>query len=473
MGQTFDRLGAVAAGILLGAGLAGFVKPTPALVATSLLVAGGLASLWLFPIDRRLALAALAAVLSSAWTWQSSLLLPTELRETLAVDGIVASLPEAQATSQRVELAVRDSSEPALIGRRVELFVPANELVTPAQLLHVQGSVLALDVAQRRRLAARGLSARLQATELAAEGLDGQPRWWLLRLRRALVDTANRIWPLPESSLAAGLAVGSRERFAPALAAAMQRTGTTHLVAVSGANVALVLYLAQRWLPVRRPRLRFGVLSALLGVFVLLTGGSASVARAGLMSWVLGVAATVGRPISPVRLLVLVAALLTVRHPLIVSADLGFQLSFLAVLGLVVLIPPLERQLPGPQGLTSLLAATLAAYLATAPLIASTFGTVSLIAPLANLAVALIALPAMVLAMVTLALGTLLPPVGSVLGWLTWPVFASLTWLIEHAAAVPGASVVVHLSPTWAIAVLAGLLMLGRWQPRPVVGSLR
>ena len=225
-------------------------------------------------------------------------------------------------------------------------------------------------------------------------------RW----LRRAAGEGARGAESALESSRHAGvllaLARGDRTRLDPGLRALLQRTGTAHLLAISGMHIGLVAGLGWtlgRWLaaPLSDGRhwrvvlLSAGCLSVFLAAaYASIVGWPASAARAVLM--VVGaVAARVwGRPLRPWSLLGGAAAALCLVDPAGVE-DLGFQLSFLAVAGIVVISPKQSvRRLPaGLRGLASLVLVTLGATAGTLPVVAWRFQEVSAVSPLANLLV--------------------------------------------------------------------------------------
>jgi competence protein ComEC len=181
-----------------------------------------------------------------------------------------------------------------------------------------------------------------------------------------------------------GLVLGD-DRYQPAdLETSFRASGLTHLLAVSGQNVVFVLTVAAPLL--RRLRLwpRLAATLAVLGFFALVTRFEPSVLRAVAMASAAAVAATLGRPASSVRLLALAVTGLILVDPLLVH-QVGFQLSVLATAGIVVLARPLNRLLPLPPVLALPLSVTLAAQLATGPLLAFVFGPVPLAAVPANL----------------------------------------------------------------------------------------
>ncbi|HLD31510.1 MAG TPA: ComEC/Rec2 family competence protein [Patescibacteria group bacterium] len=208
----------------------------------------------------------------------------------------------------------------------------------------------------------------------------------LYQLRFWLLNRIQQLWPEPDASLLSGLLVGytgglgEEEKY-------FQQTGTAHILAVSGYNVTLVVnavLLALRRIPLPQIRKTIGML-VVLG-FILLTGASASVVRAGLMATANLFFAGDNRAYV---FLFSVAVLMVGYCPFSLRYDLGFQLSFLATFGLLFLTNFWERWcrfLPNYFQLRTNLSATMSAWLFTLPLTLKSFSQLTVIAPVANLA---------------------------------------------------------------------------------------
>jgi competence protein ComEC len=207
-------------------------------------------------------------------------------------------------------------------------------------------------------------------------------------LRRTLVAGAAPMGPT-ERSLLTGLVIGDDRAQPLVLADDFQGAGLTHLLAVSGQNVAFVLALAAPVL--RRLRLwpRLLLALALIGLFATVTRFEPSVLRASVMAVVALVVTTLGSPTTRVRVLALALTGLLLVDPLLVRS-VGFQLSAAATAAIVILAGPLEAALPGPPWLRTPLAVTAAAQLGVAPVLVTTFGPM----PVASLPANLLAVPA-------------------------------------------------------------------------------
>ncbi|HEU4758565.1 MAG TPA: ComEC/Rec2 family competence protein, partial [Dehalococcoidia bacterium] len=302
-------------------------------------------------------------------------------------------------------------------------------------------------------------------------------------LRAALFDVRARLsgglsdaLPEPEASLAAGVLLGARADIPQSLKDDMNATGTSHLVAVSGQNVALIaglLLAVLAWLVGRRPAAWLS-LAGIAG-YAVLVGGQPSVLRAAVMGGLYVVAAALGRQSSGAIGLALAGAAMTALEPQL-ARDVSFQLSFAATLGLITMTPllrdriqaalgrwPAAADFPLARPAVEMLAVTLAAIAFTLPITAVNFHRVSLVAPLANLfavpaflAVALSAAPTAVIAAV-------FPAAGHYLAWLAWPAAAYMVAAVRLFAGVPVASIELRgVGAGHAVAYYA-LLLGGLW----------
>jgi len=229
---------------------------------------------------------------------------------------------------------------------------------------------------------------------------------------RARAETAlGEGMPSREAALARGFVLGEDEQIDSQTTEDFRRAGLSHLLAVSGQNVALLALLAMPVLAALGMPLRTRLVwvLALIAVYVPLAGAGPSIQRAGIMGGLSVLATLSGRRASRFYTLVFAAAVLLVLEPGI-AADVGWQLSFAAVLGILLLAAPLraaiEARIGGGgwrRGLADGAAMTLAATLATAPLIAFHFEAISTMTLFANLLVLPAVAPAMWLGMLAAA----------------------------------------------------------------------
>ncbi len=254
--------------------------------------------------------------------------------------------------------------------------------------------------------------------------------------------------PEPHAGLAQGILLGVKASMTDELQQDLSQTGLTHIVVVSGYNLTVVAALLQM-LTARRLRRGLSLLIALGGVvlFTLMSGATPPVVRAAIMVSMAILARAAGRDSDALTSLLFTAALIVGFAPLTLW-DVSFQLSFLATLGLVALAPPLERLFQRlPLGLPAILATSLAAQLMTLPVIALNFHRISLISPLANVAVQPAIAPFMVCGALTAVAGLTAHVAVRILGWMTWLIGTYMVTVIHQLARLPQSSVDIPAIP--------------------------
>ena len=275
-----------------------------------------------------------------------------------------------------------------------------------------------------------------EPVELAAHGEASFFRTALYGLRSKIRAAVGRLLPEPEASFLLGLLIGDRDGLPSDLVAGFRATGTSHILAVSGYNVsrvAEVFLLLLAAVTVKRRRAAWLSVAGIL-VFAAIAGAEASVIRAAAMGCTALVAAAAGRRYSSAVALSLAAAAMLAFEPLLLRHDVGFQLSFAAVLGLHHLGAPLTerlRFLPEFLGIRRSAGETLGATLATLPVIILAFGRVPLVGPVANLLILPLIPWIMVLGVCSIIFSAVLFPAGLV------PAVAA-TWLLRAIEAIVG-----------------------------------
>jgi competence protein ComEC len=243
-----------------------------------------------------------------------------------------------------------------------------------------------------------GHTARASAFELL--GSDGSPVAALEGLRRGAADLITRVLPEPQAGLATAMAIGLRDVVSRDVTADFRDSGLSHVVAISGWHIAMlgaVVAALLGGLP-RRPRSVI-VVVAIFG-YAFLAGAAPSILRAAVMAAAVIVARESGRRGQASSALALTVIALLLLDPLTIT-DVGFQLSATATAGLLAWATPLHawlvRHAPmkTPGWLVEALAVSLAAQASTLPLILLEFGRLSIVAPIANLLIAPLVAPAM------------------------------------------------------------------------------
>ncbi|MBE7467884.1 MAG: DNA internalization-related competence protein ComEC/Rec2 [Anaerolineae bacterium] len=313
---------------------------------------------------------------------------------------------------------------------------------------------------------------------------QGNPFWTaLLVFKTRASQTINRLLAEPYASLLNGILLGIETGIPKGLYETFNLTGTSHIIVISGSNISLIagifLLLGQKILGKRyAPPLAIGGII----IYTFLVGADAAVSRAAVMGCVFVLAIWVGRPGLALNSLIFSGFVLTLLNPLIL-ADVGFQLSFTATLGLILLVPPLERSMFGLLQrllktervglamalLNELLIVTLAAQIITGPLIVYHFGRLSLVSLLTNLLILPVQPPVMIVGGLATLAGMLWLPLGQALGWLVWLPLAWTVQMVEWTARLPFASLDLGTFPLWLLILFYAAIGAGVWsanQPR-------
>ncbi len=404
-----------------------------------------------------------------AWsgTGQSQLL--SQVGTSVALEGVVVREPDIRERSQHlylrtgtedIVLVITDRYESVTYGDRLSV---VGTLATPEAFTTDLGRTFDYP----GYLLARGVEYQVRYPDITilARSEGGVVRTALYILKQRFIAALGQVVPEPAAGLAAGLLLGVKQSLGELLELAFRQSGIIHIVVLSGYNLMIVagfVMLVLSYIAGLRLRVVLGIGALLL--FATMVGWSATVARATVMAVLALLALLLGRQYLVLRALVLAAVVMLAINPLLLVYDIGFQLSFLATLGLVLVAPQLETALlTGTwwQPVRQFLVATLAAQVAVTPLLLYHMGEVSLVALATNVLV-LPAVPlAMLLSFLTGVAALLLPAAAPVFAY---PTTAVLVYIIEQArfwAGVPYATLPVPaFSFLWVVLAYA---LLGYW----------
>jgi ComEC/Rec2-related protein len=250
------------------------------------------------------------------------------------------------------------------------------------------------DTLEREGVEATAISPQVFVLRGAGTSLASVIGW----VQGRLIGAVNAELPEPAAALLMGIAFGIHQPLSADVRAPLQNAGLIHIVVVSGLKVVLIIGLLSALARVLEWSRRRTLLIAVpvVAAYVLVSGAGPAAIRSALMAGAAMLASTGGRRTDPVPMLALVAALLLAVSPGLV-VDPGFQLSFLGTAGILMLATPIAARLPGPRLFVEPFALTVAAQIATLPIMAGTFGVVALGGPIAN-ALVLPLLPVMIVA---------------------------------------------------------------------------
>lgn len=320
------------------------------------------------------------------------------------------------------------------------------------------------------------------SVDVLSEG-QGNPVFHLIyAVKQRAQHTINRLVPDPEAALLSGILLGNDNGIPPDLSADFRTTGMTHIIAISGFNIAIIIAILVGLADPFVPR-KTAVIIAIVGIvfYTILVGADASVVRAAVMGTVFLITSRwLGRPNFAYASLFFAGFVMTLVNPYTLW-DVGFQLSFAATLGLMLYADPLtqwtrqrlarvaDRKLTNQvMGvLSEAVLLTMAAQILTLPLMMGYFGQLSLISLVANAFILPLQPGVMLWGGLATILGMVWLPLGQLFAWLAWLFLAATIGLVQTFASVPWASIPVELSPPGMVLLFVAIGALTWWAKQP------
>lgn len=424
-------LSALALGIMVMPRLSGVIPSMPRPVVLSSVVAVAVVGLR----SGSRALVALAVVMAVVIRGGTQL---DSLRQPLPVGPISG---EARLVTDPTQRNFDVQAILSVEGRRYVASMPSAEAVDfrsmqVGETVAVEGTPRAIEGAPVGWVLSNHLAGRLRIESITTSA--PAPPWYRIANRiRALIARSGSSMSPENRALYLGLVVGDDREQSELQKYRFKASGLSHLLAVSGQNVAFVLAIASPLTRRLGPRRSIAVAVPLLAIFTLVTRAEPSVLRAVTMTSIVLVALAVGRPVQGLRILSLTVIGLVLVDPLIVHS-MAFILSVSATSGLIVLAQPLSAWLRGPPWLTEPLAVTVAAQLATAPVLFTMTGSLPSVATPANLlAVPVSGFVMMAGLTVGLLAGSLRSEIGAVLMWPVEWMVRWVGWVANSASRLP------------------------------------
>jgi len=264
----------------------------------------------------------------------------------------------------------------------------------------------------------------------------------------------NQLLPEPHAGLLSGMLFGTRATLAPDLTTALIRSGTLHIIALSGMNITILINVISLVLLPFVSR-RVASLLAIFGItgFIAFVGPSPSVIRAGIMGSIGLLAVVFGKLNWGLLSLGLAVSVMLLLKPAWIT-DLSFQLSVLATLGILLFggSAPKERKARSRSYVRILwkmfsramhddLRITLSAQVFTLPLLLFVFGRISLVSPLANVLIGWLIAPLTVLGFAAILAGFVWLPLGQGVAWICWALLEYVIWVVRTTSMLPFASI--------------------------------
>ncbi len=318
----------------------------------------------------------------------------------------------------------------------------------------------------RDYLAREGIHSYMSIADVTLlPGNNGNPFFvQVFKLKAKLLENIYRLYPDPEASLLAGILLGVDTGLTRELQNAFKNTGTAHIIAISGFNIAII---AGIFFSIFKNMFgeRHGAAFAIIGIifYTLLVGADSAVVRAAFMGSISLLALQLGRRNDGMNALMAVALFMALINPLVIW-DVGFQLSFFATLGLIIyaepfsnftshLISKISKQDMGmfTRIINDNVVLTFAAQLTTIPIMAYHFKRISLISFIANPFI-LPAQPAvMIISGLAVFTSLVFFPVGQLIAWIAWPFAAYTIRVVELFDRVPHGSIYLGDSSIWIV----------------------
>lgn len=400
----------------------------------------------------------------------------------LLVTGTLAEPPDYRDTYTNLRLKVEavdtGSGDLPVEGLLLARVFP-NETYEYGERIRLRGKLVTPpeneDFSYREYLAGQGIHAYMTRTEVTRlPGNGGNPvRRMIYAFKDEALENIYLIFPDPEASLVAGILLGVDTGLPADLQQAFKDTGTAHVIAISGFNIAIIAGLFFALFSRVLGQVR-GSIIAILGItiYTILVGADTAVVRAALMGSIALTARQLGRRNDGLNALMLSTVVMAIHNPN-TPWDVGFQLSFFATLGLILYAEPFQgwalkiigrytspgtaQRLAAPLSEYFLL--TLAAQLTTLPIMAYHFKRISLVSLIANPFILPVQPAVMIVGGIAVLLSLVWLPLGAVAAFAAWPFVAYTIRLVELFDRLPNGVIVLGDLSLWAVILFYAVLL--------------
>jgi competence protein ComEC len=413
----------------------------------------------------------------ASWQFQKSSLEPN-VGQDVTLSGQVIREPDIRDTATQLHVATRDD----IVLVRTDTIAD----VSYGDIISVTGELkkpepFTTDLGRTfdypAYLLVKGIEYQISFADVTVESRNNGV--WILEklfsLKHTLMRGIESVLVEPYAGLGQGLLLGAKQAIGDDLEAAFRTSGIVHIVVLSGYNVMLVvtfvLFLLS-FICKKQTRILFGIIAIVL--FALLVGLSATVVRASIMAGLLLFADYLGRRYDLLRALVFAGTVMVLVNPYLLMYDIGFQLSFMATLGLILVVPLFESF--ATEGFSNIkgkdfLLSTIATQVAVLPLLIYHIGEVSLVAVVVNLLVLPVVPLAMLLTFVTGVMALILPAAAVFVGMVAHLVLWYVVEVAVFFAGLPIASLVVPEVPVLSVFLMYGGLGFGWYWLRSRTGT--
>ncbi len=327
------------------------------------------------------------------------------------------------------------------------------------------------------RLMDTGISGETTITEYKVVGANNSIRTRvmsvLLGMRHSLNNSISRLLPEREAGLASGIILGEKALVSPEMIQALKVSGTTHIIALSGYNITIILSAILLFRNKMSRRVALSLPIGLILIFTVMTGAAPSLVRAAIMGSMPILARFLYRESDSFISIIFSATVMAVVNPFLPLFDIGFQLSFLAFAGIIYLTPIVEHYLKiFGEDLAAALSETLGAQIATMPLLSYYFGIISVISPVTNFIILGILPACMAMSFATGLFGMVWEPLGALLAAPTYLMLSFVNNVIDWSGSLSWAATSIKIENPWWLLILY-LFIFDIWFFFRKVGSRR
>lgn len=330
-------------------------------------------------------------------------IIPTQIKygSNIELSCTVVSYPDEREDHTKYVVSVDDSDDKYLVGKKILIDLPKYPAYKYGDRITIKGIIAKPEkfdefdygmYLARYKIFATMTYDRFDESALVVEKISGGLGNKLISniyaFREKVYVNIRKIFPEPQAGIVAAIILGLKQAIPADFMEKLRIVGLSHIVVISGFHVAVMIKIFQSIGKSWSKKSVFVIGSLFLLFFIILTGASPSVIRASIMAWLFLLAPILGRKGKITNILTFTVLVMLLENPLILLHDVSFELSVLAVLGLIYLMPIFDRPLSrfgkiiGPT-----ISATLSAQIMTLPIVLLGFGRFSIVAPLVNILV--------------------------------------------------------------------------------------
>ncbi len=349
---------------------------------------------------------------------------------TVNLTGQIIDEPDKRETNQKLTVSIKkDLAESTILisadldgdfkyGDKINL---SGKLEKPANFITDQGKEF--DYVNYLRKDGIFYVMKNTKVEVLSQGNGNKIKSTLFYAKEKFLEKIGIVIPDPENMLMGGLILGEKSSFSKELRQSFVNTGTIHIVALSGYNVTIIAEWIMKLFSVFPINIGIGAGILTIVLFVVMTGGSSTAIRAGIMATLAIIARATGRNYDVARALLLAGVIMILVNPFVLAFDVSFQLSFIATIAVIFLAPKIEKYflwVPEKFGLRDIVSVTCAAYIFVMPFILYKMGNLSLVALPANILILPFIPLTMLLGFLTGFFGLIWHILAIPLGWISY-----------------------------------------------------